>query len=96
MNDNTNANGTVENAAAKRGRGRPAGSNSFAHIQIKQLLTFLSEEATIPVSKVWMRETLGVITEAPRISVIKASESSIEVDNQTEEKVQFSLNTFEE
>jgi len=95
MNNNTNANGTVENAEAKRGRGRPAGSNSFAHVQIKQLLMFLSEEASIPVSKVWMRETLGVIAEAPKLSIIKASEPSIEIDNQTEEKVQFSIERFE-
>jgi len=81
------------NETLKRGRGRPSGSNSFEHVQIKHLLTFLSEEASIPVSKLWMRDTLGVIIAARPIQVIQNDNAPSE---QTEEKVQFALNTFEE
>jgi len=81
------------NETLKRGRGRPSGSNSFEHVQIKHLLTFLSEEASIPVSKLWMRDTLGVIIAARPIQVIQNDNAPSE---STEEKVQFALNTFEE
>jgi hypothetical protein len=79
------------NETSKRGRGRPAGSNSFEHVQIKHLLSFLSEEASIPVSKLWMRDVLGVIVASRPIQTIKN-----ETPEETEEKVQFALNTFEE
>lgn len=83
---------STNNETPKRGRGRPAGSNSFEHVQIKHLLAFLSEDASIPVSKLWMRDTLGVIIASRPIQVIKNEEQ----EEQTEEKVQFALNTFEE
>lgn len=84
---------SAANETLKRGRGRPSGSNSFEHVQIKHLLTFLSEEASIPVSKLWMRDTLGVIIAARPIQVIQNDNAPSE---STEEKVQFALNTFEE
>jgi hypothetical protein len=90
MENNTTS--SAANETLKRGRGRPSGSNSFEHVQIKHLLSFLSEEASIPVSKLWMRDTLGVIIAARPIQVIK-NETVVE---ETEEKVQFALNTFEE
>ena len=80
------------NENLKRGRGRPAGSNSFEHVQIKHLLNFLSEEASIPVSKLWMRDTLGVIIATRPIQVIQQDN----LQEEAEEKVQFALNTFEE
>lgn len=83
----------TNNETLKRGRGRPAGSNSFEHVQIKNLLAFLSEDASIPVSKLWMRDTLGVIIAARPIQVIRNEEHT---EEQTQEKVQFALNTFEE
>jgi hypothetical protein len=89
MENNTTS--FTENETIKRGRGRPTGSNSFEHVQIKHLLSFLSEEASVPVSKLWMRDTLGVIIAARPIQVIKN-----EQPEETEEKVQFALNTFEE
>jgi len=88
--ENNIASSTI-NETPKRGRGRPAGSNSFEHVQIKHLLNFLSEDASVPVSKLWMRDTLGVIIAARPIQVIQNHE-----EEQTEEKVQFALNTFEE
>jgi len=84
---------STSNEAAKRGRGRPSGSNSFEHVQIKHLLNFFSEEASIPVSKLWMRDTLGVIIAARPIQVIQ---NDIASNEEKEEKVQFALNTFEE
>jgi hypothetical protein len=83
---------STTNETPKRGRGRPTGSNSFEHVQIKHLLNFLSEDASVPVSKLWMRDTLGVIIAARPIQVIQNTNE----EEQTEEKVQFALNTFEE
>jgi hypothetical protein len=83
---------SANNENLKRGRGRPAGSNSFEHVQIKHLLNFLSEEASIPVSKLWMRDTLGVIIATRPIQVIQQDN----LQEEAEEKVQFALNTFEE
>jgi hypothetical protein len=83
---------STNNENLKRGRGRPAGSNSFEHVQIKHLLNFLSEEASIPVSKLWMRDTLGVIIASRPIQVIQQDN----LQEEAEEKVQFALNTFEE
>ena len=91
----TNTNSSTETATVKRGRGRPAGSNSFENVQIKHLLNFLSEDASVPVSKIWMRDTLGCIIEARPIQVIKNDESSYPVE-QPEEKVQYRLEAFEE
>lgn len=85
---------STSNATPKRGRGRPHGSNSFEHVQIKHLLNFLSEDASIPVSKIWMRDTLGCIIEARPLQVIKSDEPSHTVE-QPEEKVQYALETFE-
>jgi len=88
-----NITSSTNNETPKRGRGRPSGSNSFEHVQIKNLLAFLSEDASIPVSKLWMRDTLGVIIAARPIQVIRNEEHT---EEQTQEKVQFALNTFEE
>lgn len=82
------------NETPKRGRGRPAGSNSFEHVQIKHLLNFLSEDASIPVSKIWMRDTLGVIIASRPIQVI--TNDGVRDTEETEEKVQYALETFEE
>lgn len=92
MENNTTSSTT--NETPKRGRGRPAGSNSFENVQIKHLLNFLSEEASIPVSKIWMRDTLGVIIAARPIQVI-TNDGVRDAEEQTEEKVQFALETFE-
>jgi hypothetical protein len=85
---------STTNETLKRGRGRPAGSNSFEHVQIKHLLNFLSEDASIPVSKIWMRDTLGVIISARPIQVI-TNDGVRDVQEETQEKVQYALETFE-
>ena len=84
----TNTNATNE---AKRGRGRPKGSNCFAHVPIKTILNFLGEDSAIPVSAIWMRDTLGLIAEPPQITTFKNEEPQ-----EVQEKVDYSLNTFEE
>jgi hypothetical protein len=94
MNTQSNAQPVVETSTAKRGRGRPAGSNSFANVQIKQLLTLLSEDAIVPVSRIWMRDTFGAIAE-PAPVIINTANNTV-VENQTEEKIQFHIEKFED
>jgi hypothetical protein len=95
MNNQLNSPESYEVSNTKRGRGRPKGSNSFAHVQIKQLLTMLNEEAVIPVSSIWLRDTLGLAVEAPVIRTITNHETPI-IQDQTEEKVEFHVENFEE
>ena len=94
MNSQSYAQSVVETSAAKRGRGRPSGSNSFANVQIKQLLTLLSEDAVIPVSRIWLRDTFGAIAE-PAPVIINTANNTV-VENQTEEKIQFHIEKFED
>ena len=91
--ENITTSSSTETATIKRGRGRPAGSNSFENVQIKHLLNFLSEDAAIPVSKIWMRDTLGCIIQARPLQVIT---NDITPTEDNEEKVQYSLEAFEE
>lgn len=95
MNNQLNSSESNEVSNVKRGRGRPKGSNSFAQVQIKQLLTMLNEEAVIPVSSIWLRNTLGLTVEPPVVRTITNHEASI-VQDQTEEKVEFHVENFEE
>ncbi len=90
-----NITSSTSNETLKRGRGRPAGSNSFEHVQIKHLLNFLSEDASIPVSKIWMRDTLGIIIASRPIQVI-TNDGVRDTEEEAEEKVQYALETFEE
>ena len=85
MENNTTS--STSNETPKRGRGRPAGSNSFENVQIKHLLNFLSEDASIPVSKIWMRDTLGVIVAARPIQVI-TNDGVRDAEEEPEEKDQ--------
>ena len=94
-------NETSETSAGKRGRGRPFGSNSFENIQIKQLLNLLSPEASIPVSKKWLRESLGLMTTENLVQTIKTpfpivQSTQVAQEEETEEKVQFAMHAFEE
>jgi hypothetical protein len=60
-------------------------------VQIKQLLTMLSEEAVVPVSQIWLRDTLGLMVVTPTIKTI--TNHQVE-EEQTEERVQFAIETF--
>lgn len=95
MNNQLNQPESNEVSNIKRGRGRPKGSNSFAHVQIKQLLQMLNEEAVIPVSSIWLRDTLGLAAEAPVVRTITNHSTPI-MEEQTEEKVEFHVENFEE
>lgn len=88
-------NSSINNAAhTKRGRGRPAGSNSFENIPIKELLNLLSPEASIPVSKKWLRDTMGLMVQSAPVKVITSEVPAVE--ELEEEKVQFAVHNFEE
>jgi hypothetical protein len=89
-------NETSEVAAIKRGRGRPSGSNSFENIQIKELLNLLSPEASIPVSKKWLRDTLGLMVAAAPVKVITAETPAVEEVAEEQEKVEFAVHDFSE
>lgn len=95
-------NETSDASATKRGRGRPHGSNSFENIQIKQLLGLLSVEASIPVSKKWLRDTLGLMAVERPVQTIKSDYPIVQpaqeeqAEEETEEKVQFAMHSFEE
>ena len=90
MNNTLNAQ-VAQSSDLKRGRGRPKGSNSFAMVQIKQLLTMLSEEAVVPVSQIWLRDTLGLMVVTPTVKTIINHQVE---EEQTEERVQFAIETF--
>lgn len=82
--------GDMNQENIKRSKGRPAGSNSFVRIRARDLITMVGESAIIPVSKVWLRDN-GVELISPQMTI--ASEASVESQ---EEKIQFSLTTFED
>ena len=94
--ENITTSSSTTNETLKRGRGRPAGSNSFENVQIKHLLNFLSEDAAIPVSKIWMRDTLGCIIQARPLQVIKNDDSAEHHELGENEKVEYAFETFEE
>lgn len=88
---------STENASpVKRGRGRPAGSNSFEMVQIKVILNLLSPDASIPISKKWLRDTMGLMIAANPITVIPATIPAITKTEEQDEKVQFAIHEFEE
>lgn len=75
----------------KRGKGRPAGSNSFVRIRACDLIKMVGEMAVIPVSKVWLREN-GLEPMEPQIKITTIAP----VAEQQEEKIEYSLTTFED
>jgi hypothetical protein len=70
-------------------RGRPAGSTSFTRVLLSDLAKQLGSEATIVVSKRWLDEVGLTVNPTPvkRESLCEVAEP--------EEKIQFSINTFE-
>ena len=76
----------------KPSRGRPAGSNSFVKIKLSDLAQLVGAGMQIPVSKVWMRE-MGFDTQsAPAPTPVPFSAPIFA----PEEKVEFTLTTFED
>ena len=89
-------NETSKNKASKvdalvkaKKRGRPAGSTSFTRIKLRDLADQLGQEATIVVSKRWLEE-IGLTVDASPTKT-----ESIQEATEPEEKIQFSVNTFE-
>jgi hypothetical protein len=82
--------GDMNSDNIKRSKGRPAGSNSFVRIRACDLIKMVGDMAVIPVSKVWLREN-GLDVVEPQIKVVSAT-----APEETEEKIQFSLTTFED
>jgi len=83
--------GDMNQENIKRSKGRPAGSNSFVRIRARDLIAMVGESAIIPVSKVWLREN-GIELVAPQMTIV----SDMPVAEPQEEKIQFSLTTFED
>jgi len=75
----------------KRSKGRPVGSHSFVRIRACDLIKMVGEMAVVPVSKVWLREN-GLELVEPQIKIVATAVAP----EQTEEKIQFSLTTFED
>jgi hypothetical protein len=83
--------GDMNSENIKRGKGRPVGSHSFIRIRACDLIKMVGEMAVIPISKVWLREN-GIELSEPQIKIITPAVAP----EQTEEKIQFSLTTFED
>lgn len=83
--------GDMKTEDTKRSKGRPAGSNSFVRIRACDLIRMVGENAVIPVSKVWLRDN-GIELIVPQIKTL----SAIPAAEEQEEKIQFSLTTFED
>jgi len=82
----------MSNEANAKRRGRPAGSNSFVKIKMTDLIRLVGEGGVVPISKVWLREMGVVVGEQPApIQIAAAVEPVAE-----EEKISFSLTTFDE
>lgn len=78
----------------KRGKGRPSGSNSFVRVRLCDLVDLIGANATVPVSKVWLRDN-GFEEEVNKpLSPIRMKVA--EPDQEPEEKIEFSLTTFED
>ena len=77
------------NEIAKK-RGRPKGSTSFTRIRLGDLLDSFGPDAAIVVSKKWMDEVGLTVAPAP----VKPIPAAVVAD-EPEEKIEFSVNTFE-
>jgi hypothetical protein len=82
--------GDMNSDNTKRSKGRPSGSNSFVKIRLCDLEKLVGTMAVVPVSKVWLREN-GIVT-PENISPVAVATAP----EQQEEKIQFSLTTFED
>lgn len=73
-------------------RGRPKGSNSFVKLKLTDLISIVGADGIVPVSKVWLREkNIDIVESSTKIQIAAAQEPVAE-----EEKIQFSLTSFED
>ena len=70
-------------------RGRPKGSTSFTRVKLSDLAKQVGSEATIIVSKRWLEEIGLTVDPAP------VKREPLREVAEPEEKIQFSINTFE-
>ena len=70
-------------------RGRPRGSTSFTRVLLSDLAKQLGSEATIVVSKRWLEE-IGLTVDPSPVKT-----ETIKEEVETEEKIEFHINTFE-
>ena len=70
-------------------RGRPKGSTSFTRVKLSDLAKQVGSEATIVVSKRWLEEIGLTVDPAP------VTREPLREVAEPEEKIQFSVNTFE-
>lgn len=92
-------NNPIVNTTSKRGRGRPHGSNCFANVPIQTILDFMAPSASIPVSKLWLKNTLGLVVDDAEVKIITNTGLRPLEENKEEEKpekVQFAVHSFEE
>tara|TARA_R110002051_G_C8463573_1_gene458804 strand:- start:116 stop:400 length:285 start_codon:yes stop_codon:yes gene_type:complete len=70
-------------------RGRPRGSTSFTRVQLGDLVRQLGPDATIVISRRWLDEIGLTVNPAP------VKREVLREVAEPEEKIQFSVNTFE-
>ncbi len=72
-------------------RGRPKGSSSFVKIKLTDLVSIFGADGVVSVSKVWLREkNIDIVESSSKIRIAAVQEPIEE-----EEKIQFSLTSFE-
>lgn len=72
-------------------RGRPKGSSSFVKIKLTDLVSIFGTDGVVSVSKVWLREkNIDIVESSSKIRIAAVQEPIEE-----EEKIQFSLTSFE-
>jgi hypothetical protein len=76
--------------AQTKQRGRPKGSNSFVKVRMSDLVNTLGPQASIMVSKIWMRENGLTLDEKP-ITISPVADIPA-----PEEKIEFAITSFED
>jgi hypothetical protein len=72
----------------KRGKGRPAGSNSFVKVRLKDLVALMGDQMVVPVSKIWLRE--NSIDIAMPVATLAAAQEEAPAP------IEFSFTSFED
>lgn len=72
-------------------RGRPKGANSFANVSLADLNNLLGPQASVVVSKMWLRD-LGIDLDAPQRQTIALVAPPVE----EEKKIEFVITPFDQ